>query len=94
MTLSQTANATHNVNNMFDFVFPSFTYVDIVELNFTMTVDPDAIRKPGSGNETAQVILVPVCDQNQIDGYPASDDDLTICGEYIQIPVMTSAPGK
>ena len=91
-TMDPLPNATDPVTKRVDITFPSLTYVDIVELNFTLTVAEG--RPIGSGDETTNVVLAPVCEQNVIDSYPVTAGDLAYCGDLVQIPVMTSAPGE
>lgn len=64
-----------------------------MELNFTMTVDPSRQQLPGLGDTDNIVVLMPVCEQNVIDGFPAAAGDLTKCGEPINLVVKTSSPG-
>ena len=86
-------NSTNNVN-YFDFIFPEgITYADIVELNFTMTVDPTKKRLPGTGVEETSIVLVPVCEQYVIDAYPLAAGDLTLCGDHYPVNLNTTSPG-
>ncbi len=74
--------------------FPGgITYADIISLNFTMTVDPYEIRQKGSGVEEVAVVLVPVCEQQQIAGFPATAGDRTVCGEHQIVNVNVNAAG-
>ncbi len=89
----------HHHTNMFHFVFPfGISFPDIIELNFTLTVDPLGVREVGSGREPSAVLLVPVCGRNVIDGYPSdTPDDIfglqDACGDPLAIPISTMAPG-
>ena len=69
-------NLTHAPRtSYFDIDFPQgFTYADIIEFSFSMTVDPDRVRVPGSGQAEGEVIFSPVMPRNQIMGFPATND--------------------
>ncbi len=87
--------------NFIDFKFESgITYEDEIEFEFSMTVK-SMKRSPGSGDEVASLLLVPVCNRNEISGYPvpdAVDPDSGFkteqqCGEAAHIRIKTTAPG-
>ncbi len=84
-------------SNFIDFSFESgITYEDEIEFEFSMTVD-SMTRNPGSGDEVASLLLVPVCNRNIIGQYP-KDPDGTFdtqeqCGEAQHIMIKTTAPG-
>jgi len=80
--------------DLIHFEFPmGISYPDIVELNFSLTVDPTQMRRPGTGLEVAAVVAEMVCDQYQIEGYPVDEGDLTNCGTHEVVNVRTVAPG-
>ena len=87
----QHLNLTHAPRtDYFDIDFPQgFTYADIIMFSFSMTVDPDRVRVPGSGQAEGQVIFSPVMPRNQIDGFPtnAEKDNLQAMGEPVYVKV-------
>ena len=73
-----------------DFIFKEgILFPDVIELNFTVTVDPDFLIPVGRGEEDHAIVLTAVCDQEQIHGYPADDSKLTSCGEMYTEPMKT-----
>ena len=82
-------NLTHAPRtDYFDIEFPhGLTYADIVECNFSMTVDPDKVRLPGSGQTDGQVIFSPVMERRVIDSFPANNGDLQAMGQPVFLEV-------
>ena len=82
-------NLTHAPRtDYFDIEFPyGLTYADIVECNFSMTVDPDKVRLPGSGQTDGQVIFSPVMERRVIDLFPANDGNLHAMGQPVSLEV-------
>ena len=68
----------------FDFEFDrGILYSDYISLNFSLTVDPNARARPGSGAKTAAVVLQPICNVSQHndssgDLYPTDTRRVTI----------------
>lgn len=84
-------NLTHAPRtSYFDIDFPQgFTYADIIEFSFSMTVDPDRVRVPGSGQAEGEVIFSPVMPRKQIMGFPANSDkdNLQAMGDPLHLRV-------
>ncbi len=82
----------------FDFVFGGgLTYADVVQLNFTVTVDPTLMRAVGSGVEDSALVLTPVCVRNVFASYPPDDADSpyehqTQCGSHVGVQFASTAP--
>ncbi len=82
----------------FDFVFRGgVTYGDVIELNFTMTVDPAAMRAVGSGVEDSALVLSPICVRNVFVLYPPDDpgspyEHQTQCGSHSVVPFASVSP--
>lgn len=66
------------------------TYADVVDLNFSLTVDPLASRPPSNGPDKAAIILQPICVQNVINDYPAVDSVAQRCGDFATINISLS----
>ena len=80
-------------SNELIFNFPrGITFPDIISLEFSMTADPDALRRPGAGDEQSAAVIHPTCVQHIIDGYPDGSQE-QFCGEFDSMPLQTSAPG-
>ncbi len=85
---------------VFDFVFEhGMTYADIVSLNFSLRVDPDGTRIPGTGPDTTSIVLTPLCHMNQFGGYPTtapSTDAASVkkCGTPVAVPVTVGRARK
>lgn len=86
----------------FDFMFPyGISFPDIIELNFTMTVDPTEVRPVGSGIETAAIAISPLCDLGPKTADPSTTPTFpdtavtnrTQCGSIEAVVVSTTAPG-
>ena len=60
---------------------------------FSMTVDPDRVRVPGSGQAEGQVVFSPVMQRNQIESFPTNSDkdNLQAMGEpvYVEVKMIT-----
>ena len=81
-------------------MFPyGISFPDIIELNFTMTVDPTEVRPVGSGVESAAIGISPLCDLAPKSGSPIATypdpavTNRTQCGSIEAVAVSTSAPG-
>ena len=57
-----------------------------------MTVDPDKVRVPGSGEAEGQVIFSPVMQRNVIAGFPADSANLQAMGEPVYVKVKMTTP--
>eukprot|EP00094_Tigriopus_californicus_P011496 TCALIF_11101-PA protein Name:"Protein of unknown function" AED:0.09 eAED:0.09 QI:0/0.77/0.73/0.95/0.48/0.58/46/1495/2737 len=65
----------------FDIVFPQgISFPDIISLNLTLTVDPENIRKPGSEEEVATIVLSPIC-------FNVLDNSTVQCGSFISFEI-------
>ena len=83
--------------NSFEVIFfeiPTFLFADIISFNFSLTVDPTAVRLEGSGQIMGTIVLSPQCQQNIINGYPAADTVVKQCGDMSQIPITVETPGE
>ena len=57
-----------------------------------MTVDPDKVRVPGSGEAEGQVIFSPVMQRNVIAGFPTDAANLQAMGEPVYVKVKMTTP--
>ncbi len=98
-TIEYLHGATHV--HTFDIIFQDgITFPDIIELSFTLTVDPTGLRLPGSGAEASTIIMSPICHRNIIDDFPLVQPDLhedyevrTQCGDFVGVQFTALANG-
>lgn len=77
------------------FLFPrGITFPDIVWLNFSMKIDPDAVRLPGAGNEQTAIAIHATCTQAIVEGFPVAGEEERYCGDFISEELETTAPGE
>ena len=70
-------------------------FADFVSINFTMTVDNDAIRPVGAGIQETAVIFHPLCIQNVFESYPENNDTKYVsCGSLTSRPFISDSGGK
>ena len=88
----------HNTTDLsiIDFEFTGgILFPDIIELNFSLTVDPLKERPVGSGEATSAVVLHPICMQSVFDSWPATADSTWVgCGSMDAEPFRSIAPGN
>ena len=60
--------------------------------SFSMTVDPDKVRLPGSGEAEGQVIFSPVMQRNVIDSFPTDAANLQAMGQPVYVNVKMNTP--
>ena len=69
-------------------------FADFVSINFTMSVDKDAIRPVGAGNMETAVVLHPLCIQNVFESYPNDNDTTYVsCGSLSSRPFISDSAG-
>ena len=66
------------------------TFRDIVTLNFSLTVDPDEFRAPGSGSAVSAIVFTPVCEVDNVYGTVGTTVQ---CGPRQTVPFINIAPG-
>ena len=72
-----------------------FLFPDVVTLNFSLTMDPDAERPIGSGELIVSVVIAPICRQSTFFGFPANTTPVFAgCGGYVTKSVGSLAPGE
>lgn len=92
--LDDTESAVFHAN-AFDLNFPrGITFDDVINVTFTMTVDPNELLEKGSGVDTPNVVLSPVCHQWVRSNYPVVDpvdppayQFRTQCGDPVSVKV-------
>ena len=81
-------------NSELIFIFPrGITFPDIVWLNFSLKVDPDALRLPGAGDEQTAIGIHATCVQSSHEDFPAAGEEERYCGDFISEELETTAPG-
>lgn len=78
---------------------PGISYVDIITLDLTLTVDPDKTRAVGAGEERTAVSLAPACNLAVLKvsdavSLPPADSNPQTCGTVVQLPFTSVAPGR
>jgi len=75
--------------------FPTgFLFPDVVQVNFTLTMDPYGDRPIGSGELIVSVVAAPICQQTPFWGFPPTGTVFAGCGGYATKSVGSVAPGK
>ena len=74
------------------------SYEDIIELNFTLTVDRNESRMVGSGVELSTIILSPICarplESPMAEVYEGGISGVTQCGSQTAAAFQSVAPGQ
>ena len=90
--LDKATMATTDDDRNLEITFPrGVTYADIIEFNFTLTVDPNELKELGSADETLLLASLLICNQSIIDDFPSEGNELRLCGEITTGPVTVSA---
>lgn len=82
---SPTANTsgvtfTPNAKGYVDILIPVLYFADVVQVNFTLIVDPIQFPSKLSGPETATTVAIPLCQQEPFNNWPQSGQVIW-CGE-------------
>ena len=78
-----------------DFEFTGgILFPDIINLNFSLTVDPDSERPVGSGDANTAIVMHPICKQSQFADWPEDENSFVSCGSLASEPFISSAPGN
>ena len=76
--------------------YDGILFPDIIQLNFSLTVDPDYQLRIGSGQLVVSVVIAPVCQTAYHHGFPAApatSTSFTGCGAYVTESIGTIAHG-
>jgi len=99
VTVVDVSNRTRDAHDthLFDFRFnEGITFPDIIELNFTLTVDPTKQRAIGSGTERSVIVVSPVCRRIPHNGVPAlgggNFEMQEQCGDLVDVGFTSDAP--
>ena len=77
-----------------DFIFNTLNFPDVIELNFTMTVDPTELKAVGSGLDTSPVTMKPLCKRRVVDSFPATVGEIHSCGASTPVEFTSRSFGK
>ncbi|TRY70979.1 hypothetical protein TCAL_11102 [Tigriopus californicus] len=73
------------------FQFPQgISFPDIVELNFSLSVEMDGKRPIGSGVESSAIVFAPICFHS---GHNKTNSSVSNCGSLRALPFESCAPG-
>ena len=86
-----TAFAPHGFDILFN---EGLLYPDIVSFNFSLTIDPDELLKPGSGIQIGSVATTVLCNQAVFQAWPPGTTAEVPCGDWTRTPVIVSGPGN
>lgn len=100
-TSNYTSNGNENVTvavtnpSTVHFQFPQgISFPDIVELNFSMTVEMEGNRPVGSGVQSSSIVFVPICFHSGNDYIGDANSSVVSCGSLHALPFESSAPGE